>query len=73
MSTLPRISVVNGQAPRRQDLRRRDVLPRHHESWRQPPGSKNEFKSSRGTNVNFLQNKGQIIKKNRLNDEVMNY
>ena len=47
-------SAVHGQAPRRQDLWRRDVLPRHHESWRRPPGSKDEFKSSRGPNVNFL-------------------
>ena len=54
---------VLSQAPRRQDLWRRDVLPRRHESWRRPPGSKDEFKSPRGPNVNFLQKKGRNYKK----------
>ena len=49
--------IVHGQAPRRQDLWRQDVLPRRHDSWRRPTGSKDEFKSFRRPNVNFLQNK----------------
>ena len=51
-------SSVHGQLPRRQDLWRRDVLPRRQNSWRRPPGSKDEFKSLKGPNVNFIQKKG---------------
>ena len=54
---------VHGQAPRSQDLWRRDVLPQSHESWRQPPGSKDKFTSSRGPNVKFLQKRDQIVKR----------
>ena len=54
-------STVHGQAPRRQDLWHRDVLHRRHESWRRPPGSKDEFKSLREPNVNFIK-KNQIVK-----------
>ena len=32
---------------------RRDVLPRRHESWRRPPGSKDEFTSSGGAKYKF--------------------
>jgi hypothetical protein len=53
---------VHGQAPRRQDLWHRDVLPRSHDFWRRPPWSKDQFTSPRAPNVNFLQKKGQIVK-----------
>ena len=38
---------VQGQAPRNQDLWRRDVLSRSHEFWRRLIGSKDEFMSLR--------------------------
>ena len=53
---------VHGQAPRSQDLWRRDVLPRSHESWRRPPWFKVEFTSPRRPNENFLHKKDQIAK-----------
>ena len=54
---------MHGQAPWSQDLWHRDMLPRRHESWRRPSGSKDEFTSPMGPNVNFLQKKGKIVKK----------
>jgi hypothetical protein len=53
--------VVHGQAPRSQDLWRRDVLPRS-ELWRRLLGSKDEFMSLKGLNVNLFQKKGQSVK-----------
>ena len=46
--------VFHGQASRRQDLRRRDVLPRRRRPRRRPLGSKDQFTSPRGLNVIFL-------------------
>jgi hypothetical protein len=46
--------VVHGQTPRSQDLWRRDVLPRSHESWCRTPGTKDQFTSPKEPNINFL-------------------
>ena len=54
--------VVLIQTPRHQDLWCRDVLPQHHNSWRRPPGSKDEFKSLGKLNINFLKKKSNYKK-----------
>jgi len=53
---------VHGQTPQSQDLWRRDVLPQSHELWRRPPGSKDEFMSYKGLNINLFQKKSENVK-----------